>query len=77
MREHGREPEKLPVTAELGDEGGSYGDATLQAETFEGTAGNPRVDPKRVGSPEAGAAAGDDRPLDLVKHPDEPPDAGR
>ena len=30
-------PEKLPVTAEVGSEGGSYADATVQAETFGGT----------------------------------------
>jgi hypothetical protein len=37
--------EKLPVTAEVGDEGGSYADATVQAETF--TDNNPPVD-KRI-----------------------------
>ena len=35
-------PRKLPVTAEVGGEGGSYADATVQAETL--TAGNPAVD---------------------------------
>lgn len=30
-------PGKLPVTAEIGSEGGSYADATVQAETFGGT----------------------------------------
>ena len=29
-------PGKLPVTAEVGSEGGSYADATVQAETFGG-----------------------------------------
>ena len=69
--------EKLPVTAELGDEGGSYGDATMQAETMKGE--NPRVDPKLVGPPAnvAGAAVPDDRPVDLVKHTDEPPGTRR
>ena len=33
---------KLPVTAEVGGEGGSYADATVQAETF--TSDNPPVD---------------------------------
>ena len=42
---------KLPVTAEVGGEGGSYADATQQAETFTGAAGNPRVDPKRIVRP--------------------------
>lgn len=36
----------LPVTAEVGDEGGSYADPTVQAETFSGPAGNARVDSK-------------------------------
>jgi hypothetical protein len=35
---------KLPVTAEVGGEGGSSAEATLQAETFSGPEGNPRVD---------------------------------
>lgn len=65
--------DKLPVTAELGDEGGSYGDGTVQAETFRGAGGNPRVDPKRVAPPgdAAGAVAGEDteaEPRDDVKH---------
>ena len=38
-----REP-RLPVTAEVGGEGGSYADATLQTETFSGPEGNSRVD---------------------------------
>ena len=69
--------DKLPVTAELGDEGGSYGDATVQAETMKGE--NPRVDPKRAGPPGdlAGTAAADDEPVDLVKHADEPPASSR
>jgi len=68
---------KLPITAELGDEGGSYGDATVQAETMKGE--NPRVDPKRAGPPGdlAGAAVADDELVDLVKHPDEPPTNSR
>jgi hypothetical protein len=32
--EHGRD--KLPVTAEVGGEGGSYADPTVQVATFEG-----------------------------------------
>jgi len=43
-------PERLPVTAEVGDEGGSYADGAVQAETFSGVFGNPRVDPKTVGA---------------------------
>ena len=69
--------QKLPITAELGDEGGSYGDASVQAETMKGE--NPRVDPKLAGPPAnvAGAAPADDTPVDLVKHTGEPSDAER
>ena len=35
----------LPVTAEVGAEGGSYADATIQDATFAGPDGNQRVDP--------------------------------
>jgi hypothetical protein len=72
--------DKLPVTAEVGGEGGSYADATLQRETFSGPEGNPRVE-----SPATSAADGnltaiasegeqvldDDAP---VKHATEPPE---
>jgi hypothetical protein len=70
---------KLPVTAEVGGEGGSYADATLQAETFKGAEGNPRPDPKTIPSPDgdlASAAAEGEQVLDtgdLVKHATEPP----
>lgn len=72
-KDDGRD-DKLPVTAELGDEGGSYGDATVQAETFKGEAGNPRVDPKRVAATgqEAGSMTAERAPSDLRKHADEP-----
>ncbi|MGH9309693.1 MAG: hypothetical protein ACRD1U_09990 [Vicinamibacterales bacterium] len=68
---------KLPVTAELGDEGGSYGDATNQAETFKGATGNPVVDPKRVGpiARDADASEPDRSPEDEIKHATEPPAA--
>lgn len=73
--------DKLPVTAELGGEGGSYGDATMQAETFKGEAGNPRVDRGRVapagGESAAAAEEGESvRPDtgDSIKHATEPPD---
>jgi hypothetical protein len=64
----------LPVTAELGDEGGSYGDATNQAETFKGATGNDVVDPKRVGATaqETGASNPAAGPDDEVKHATEP-----
>jgi hypothetical protein len=72
---------KLPVTAEVGGEGGSYADATLQVETFSGPAGNVRADPALVGAPDAGESAGavdagqgreDDA---VVKHATEPPES--
>jgi len=52
-----QETAKLPVTAELGDEGGSYGDATLQAETFKGAFGNRRIDPQQAAAAGGEAAA--------------------
>jgi hypothetical protein len=55
---------KLPVTAEVGGEGGSSADATLQVETFSGPAGNERADPAIVGEPDA-----------VVKHATEPPES--
>jgi hypothetical protein len=69
--------EKLPVTAELGDEGGSYGDATNQAETFKGATGNPVIDPKRVAPPprDSEASHPDRSPEDDIKHATEPPDS--
>ena len=51
--------QKLPVTAEVGGEGGSYADATLQAETFSGPRGNRRVDPEREASEVNGDATAD------------------
>ena len=74
-----RPAHKLPITAELGDEGGSYGDATLQAEPLLGARGNPRVDPKLV-SPageEAGAMTASEDTEDQVKDPHEPPEGRR
>ena len=75
-----RADEKLPVTGELGGEGGSFGDGTVQAETFKGAFGNDRVDPKRVGPAEGDAAAAAEEgeqvrsPDAEVKHATEPPD---
>jgi hypothetical protein len=74
-----RTNDKLPVTAEVGGEGGSYADATQQAETFKGAAGNRRVDPKSVTDADGdlinGAAEGEQvrESADLVKHATEPP----
>jgi hypothetical protein len=50
MRKHDhdeRADDGLPLTAELGDEGGSYGEGSQQAATRAGAIGNPRGDPKR------------------------------
>jgi hypothetical protein len=43
--EHPERKPGLPVTAEVGGEGGSYADATLQDATFSGPEGNQRVHP--------------------------------
>jgi hypothetical protein len=76
-----RADKTLPVTAEVGDEGGSYADPTIQADTFAGPFGNRRVDPQRVQpAPPDGTApavqAGDDAgatPGDEIRHATEPP----
>jgi hypothetical protein len=76
-----RNQQKLPVTAEVGGEGGSFADATLQVEAVNGPPGNDRVDPKAVSAGEGTAAAvaaeGEQvgRPADEVKHATEPPAA--
>ena len=70
----------LPVTAEVGDEGGSYADPTIQRETFSGPGGLPRVDPKRVAGADGtlAAAAGQGEQVresdDVVKHATDRPD---
>jgi hypothetical protein len=72
---------RLPITAELGDEGGSFGDATLQTETLSGSADNPRIDPKRVTPGEEAPPPGSEgeraRESDTVKHATEPPDTDK
>lgn len=67
--------DKLPLTAELGDEGGSYGDGAQQAETLKGAAGNPRMDPKLVAAPgQVAEAMEPEREPDSKMTPaDEPP----
>ncbi len=61
---------KLPVTAEVGGEGGSYADATNQVETFSGPTGNERVDAALVdGEPVREDSAA------VVKHATEPPES--
>lgn len=71
---------KLPITAEVGGEGGSNADATLQAETFSGPEGIPRVDPiittESDGNLTAVASEGE-QVLDdgaTVRHATEPPE---
>ncbi len=75
-----RAEDKLPVTAEVGDEGGSYSDATMQAETFKGARGNRRVDPKQAAAAvgPAGVIASQGEQMretdDIVKHATDRPD---
>jgi hypothetical protein len=47
-----RADKKLPVTGEIGSEGGSYGDPTLQVSTFDGDLGRSAeaFEPETVGS---------------------------
>lgn len=58
-----RADKKLPVTGEIGSEGGSYGDPTLQISTFDGDLGRTAeaVEPEKVQS------GGDD----VIKYPNE------
>ena len=73
--EDGRPADELPLTAELGDEGGSYGEGSQQAATRMGGPGNPRVDPKQVaalGRSSEAVAPDPDQHKD-VKPADEPP----
>ena len=65
---------QLPVTAEVGGEGGSYADPTMQVETFSGPAGNPRIDQARVGTSDAIAPAPDEGGAATVKPATEPPE---
>jgi hypothetical protein len=59
----------LPVTAEVGEEGGSFADATLQVATFEGTIPGDNT-PLR----EARQPAGDtDAAKGMLRYPTEPP----
>lgn len=61
-----RADKKLPVTGEVGSEGGSYADATLQIAPFEGDLGREAqaVEPESVGSDAN----------DVTKLPSEEPD---
>jgi hypothetical protein len=68
----------LPVTAEVGDEGGSQADGAQQAATFSDVFGHPRVDSVTAVSAGAAGPDSDDPPGDRVTHAtDWPPDDGR
>jgi hypothetical protein len=80
-----RDKQPLPITAEVGGEGGSYADRTMQAETFAGGGGVPRVDGRGGASSIANYAIrqdyspiGEATDLDragTVRYPTEPPPA--
>jgi hypothetical protein len=80
MSEDDRKDKRLPITAEVGGEGGSYAEASQQAETFTGATGDPRVDPKAVTSADGDVtnAAAEGEPVlespQMVKHATEPPE---
>jgi hypothetical protein len=61
-----RADKKLPVTGEVGSEGGSYADPTLQVATFEGDLGQEAeaAEPETVESDAS----------DVTKYPTEPPE---
>ena len=50
MTQNKRERETLPVTGEVGSEGGSYADATVQVPTFEEELGRvaENAEPEKV-----------------------------
>ena len=63
-----RADKKLPITGEVGSEGGSYSDATMQVATHEGDLGQTaeamEPDPQTVASDAD----------DVKKYPDEAPE---
>lgn len=74
----------LPVTAEVGGEGGSYADPTTQVETFghldrvEGQGGAASVAAYAIRSPEVaagGVGAGPDPGDGMIRYPSEDPGA--
>lgn len=82
-----RPDSKLPVTGEVGSEGGSYADPTHQVATFSGPA-NPNVSPAdavagrmpiatetAARGPLAGTSVGtdDDTASGMIRYPTEPP----
>ncbi len=70
-----RDDDGLPVTGEVGSEGGSYADSTLQVPTRTGRL--PRVDRSQPDSSPPGAVAGavtptPEGPEDGVRTPEPP-----
>jgi hypothetical protein len=65
-RDHTDDPsdKKLPVTGEVGSEGGSYADATQQVAQFEGDVGRTAANSE----PDKGEAS----TSDATKYPTEP-----
>lgn len=77
MDHRDRSDSKLPVTSEVGSEGGSFADPTHQVATFSGPA-NPNVSsPDRASrDPLAGTSVGaadDDTRSGMLRYPTEPP----
>jgi len=84
-RSDDRHDSTLPVTAEVGSEGGSFADPTYQVATFGGDDARPASD-DRVGPPpvageatdfdaaaRSGIGAGPDPAAGMVRYPTEPP----
>jgi hypothetical protein len=69
----------MPITAEVGGEGGSFADATVQDATFSGPEGNERVDPANTTDADGdltGIASEGEQVLEddaTVRPPTEPP----
>lgn len=87
-REHGRTDDRrdrtLPVTEEVGSEGGSYADPTSQVATFGGHGAPPTMDRESLSSAsgeaidraavnEGGVGAAPGPESGMVRYPTEPP----
>jgi hypothetical protein len=88
MSKNERERPRLPITGEVGSEGGSYADSTNQVQTFSGPAtpnvapadaiaGRMSVEHEAVAfGPVAGTSVGtsdDDTASGMIRYPTEPP----
>jgi hypothetical protein len=63
----------LPLTAEIGSEGGSYADSTMQVATFADDRGLPAVSERTVGP---GTEPASEEPAwepGMIRYPTEPP----